>query len=52
MKMRIFVGLGGFHQLMSFYGSIGKLMEGSVSGTALETIYTPVTVSYMFRGKA
>ena len=53
MKMRIFVCLGGFHQLMSFLGSIGKVMEGSGLGTALETVYTPVTVvSHMFSGKA
>ena len=51
MKMRIFVRLGGFHQLMSFLGSIGKVMEGSGLGTALENVYTPVTVSHMFSGK-
>ena len=28
-KIEIFVRLGGFHQLMSFLGSIGSLMEGS-----------------------
>ena len=51
MKMRIFVRLGGFHQLMSFLGSIGKVMEGSGLGTALETVYTPVTVGHMFSEK-
>ena len=52
MKMIISVCLGGFHQLMSFLGSIGKVIEGSGIGAALETVYTPVTVSCMFSGKA
>ena len=52
MKMRIFVSLGGFHQLMSYLGSIGKVTEGSALRTALKTVYTPVTASYMFSGKA
>ena len=52
MKIKIFVRLGGFHHLMSFFGSIGKVMEGSGLGTALETVYTPFTVSHMFSGKA
>ena len=52
MKMRIFVRFGGFHQLMSFLGSIRKLMEKSGLGTALKTVYTPITVSHMFSGKA
>ena len=52
MKMKIFVGLRGFHQLMSFLGSIGKVMEGSGLGTVLETVYTPVAVSHRFSGKA
>ena len=38
MKMRIFVRLGGLHQLMSFLGSIWKVIEGSGLGTALETV--------------
>ena len=52
MKMRVFVCVGVFHQLMSFLGSIGKVMGRSGLGTALETVYTPVTVSHMFSGKA
>ena len=44
IKMRIFVRLGGFHQIMSFLGSIGKVMEGSGLGTALATVCTPITV--------
>ena len=50
--MIISVCLGGFHQLMSFLGSIGKVIEGSGIGAALETVCTPVTVSCMFSGKA
>ena len=51
MNMNIFVRLGGFHQFMSFLGSIGCLMEGSGLRTALENIY-PITVGHMFSGKA
>ena len=48
----VFVHLGGFYQLMSFVGSIGKVMEGSGLRSALETIYSPVTVGHMFTGMA
>ena len=51
-KMKVFLLLGGFHQLMSFLGSIGTLMEGSGMGTALESLYAPVTVGHMITGKA
>ena len=50
--MKIFVCLGGFHQLMSFLGSIGSLMEGSGLRRALETVYVPLTVGHMMTGKA
>ena len=50
--MNIFVCLGGFHQLISFLGSIGCLMEGSGLRAALENVYAPVTVGHMFSGKA
>ena len=50
--MEIFVCLGGFHQLMSFLGSIGSLMEGSGLRRALETVYVPLTVGHMMTGKA
>ena len=36
---------------MSFLGSFGKVIEGSGLGTALETVYTPITLSHMFSGK-
>ena len=51
-KMEIFVRLGGFHQLMSFLGSIGSLMEGSGLRRALETVCVPLTVGHMMTGKA
>ena len=51
-QMDIFLRLGGFHQIMSFLGSIGVFMEGSGLRTALETIYAPVTVGHMMTGKA
>ena len=50
--MEIFVRLGGFHQLMSFLGSIGSLMEVSGIRRALETVYVPLTVGHMMTGKA
>ena len=50
-KMKVFLPLGGFHQLMNFLGSIGTLMEGSGMGTALESLYAPVTVGHMITGK-
>ena len=52
MNMNIFIGLVGFHQFMSFLGSIGCLMEGSGLCAALENLYAPVTVGLMFSGKA
>ena len=50
-KMKVFLRHGGFHQLMSFLGSFGTLVEGSGMRTALESLYAPVTVGYM-TGKA
>ena len=37
--MGIVCQLGGFHLLMSFLGSIGKVMENTGLTSALETIY-------------
>ena len=51
-NMSVFVRLGGFHQLMSFLGSVGNLMGGSGLNKALETVYAPVAVGHMFTGKA
>lgn len=52
MNMNTFAVLEGFHQLKSFLGSIGCLMEGSGLCAALENVYAPVTVGHMFSGKA
>ena len=51
-KLKIFVCLGGFYQLMSFLGSVGNLMGGYGLDKALETVYVPVTIGHMFTGKA
>ena len=51
-NMRFFVRQGGFHQLVSFLGSIGTLMEGSDLKSALETVYATVAVRHMFTGKS
>ena len=37
---------------MSFLGSTGTLMERSGMRTALEKLYTPVTMGHMMTGKA
>ena len=51
-NMKIFARLGEYHQLMSFLGSIGCLMEGSGPQTALECVYVQLTVGHMFSRKA
>ncbi|XP_065674292.1 uncharacterized protein LOC136091193 [Hydra vulgaris] len=51
-KMKVFIRIGGFHQLMSFLGAIGTLMERSGLKTALETVYASASVNHMFSGKA
>ena len=42
----------GFHQLMSFLGSIGSLMEGIGLRRTLETVYILLTVVHMMTEKA
>ena len=51
-KIEIFEFLGGFHQFISFLGSVGSLMEENSLRGALETVYAPVTVGHMITGKA
>ena len=48
----VFVRLGGFHQLMSFLGSIGSLMKGIILRKTLETAYVQLTVGHTMTGKA
>ena len=52
MNMYIIARLGGFHQLMSFLGSIGCVMEGGGLENALGTVYVPLTVVHMLTGMA
>ena len=44
--------LVGFHLIMSFLGSIGKLMKGSEISEALQTVYGKNAVEHMMSGKA
>ena len=44
--------VGGFHLLMSFLGSVGKIMEKSVIEELLQTIYGTNAVSHILSGKA
>ena len=50
--LNIVCRLRGFHMLMSFLGSIGKLMIGSGLEEAFEEIYSEDTVKHIFSGKA
>ena len=52
LNLNIFIKLGGFHQLMSFLGSVGRLMEGSGFEAALSNVYAPQAVNHMLSGKA
>lgn len=49
---KINIRLGGFHQLMSFLGAIGKLMEGSGLEDLWTTVYARNSLPKMIEGKA
>jgi len=51
-SLNIVCRLGVFHLIMSFLGSIGKVMAGSGLAQALETCYGPNAVVHMLTGKA
>ena len=51
-KLNVLCRLGPFHMLMSFLGSIGKLMTGSGLVEALQVCYGTNTISHMLSGKA
>ncbi len=51
-SMNIVCRLGGFHTLMSFMGSIGKMMKGSGLEESLQVVYGENTVQHMMTGKA
>lgn len=44
--------MGGFHNLMSFLGSIGHLMGGSGLREILETVYAPNACEHILTDKA
>ena len=44
--------LGGFHLLMSFLGSIGKVMECSGISELFQVVYSSATAVYILSGKA
>ena len=50
--LNIVCRLGGFHMMMSFLGSIRKLMVGSGLEEVFEEIYSENTVKHIFSGKA
>ena len=51
-KMNMVCRLGGFHTIMSFLGSVGKLMSGSGLSKFLETCCGANTVIQMMSGRA
>ena len=44
--------LGGFHILISFFGSIGNLMNGSGLEKAFEEVYSKDTIKHILSGHA
>ena len=48
----VIVRLGGFHMLMSYLGSIGKIMAGSGLEELWQTVYAHNSVSHMMTGHA
>ena len=51
-SMNIVYKLGGFHMLMSFLGSIGRLMECSGISELFQIVYSSDTAVHMLSGKA
>ena len=51
-SMNIVCRLGGFHTMMSFFGSIGSMMKGFGLEEALENVYGSNVVTHMISGKA
>ena len=43
--------IGGFHQMMSFLGSIGCILQGSGLQALLELIYAERSINAMLNGK-
>ena len=51
-SMNVVFRLGGFHLLMSFLGSIGKVMECSRISELFQVVYSSATAVHMMSGKA
>ena len=51
-SMNVVCRLGGFHLLMSFLGSIGKVMECSGISELFQVVYSSATAVHMMSGKA
>ena len=51
-SMNVVCRLGGFHLLMSFLGSIGKVMECSGISKLFQVVYSSATAVHMMSGKA
>lgn len=51
-KLDVVVRLGGFHTMMSYIASVGKLMRGSGLEDALEQIYGKTVVEQILTGKS
>ena len=51
-SMNVVCRLGGFHLLMSFLGSIGKVMECSGISELFQVVYSSATAVHMVSGKA
>jgi hypothetical protein len=51
-KLDIVARLGGFHTMMSFFGSIGKVMKGSGIEELFAIVYAELSVEHMMTGKA
>ena len=50
--MNVVCRLGGFHLLMSFLGSVGKVMECSGISKLFQVVYSSATAVHMMSGKA
>lgn len=48
----MYVRLGGFHMLMSYFGAVGFIMDGSGLEELLSTVYAPQSVKNLLSGHA
>ena len=51
-ELKIVPLLGGFHMLMSFYGSIGTIMSGPGIERVFQNVYGENAVKHILTGKA